>query len=251
MAGNTQTGQQSQQRTKTTGYGRTRNESADERLNALLSDYDRVTKSLGSAKRQLRNHRLSYMAAIVIIALDCWFSFQVLSGAGGSTQMALGLTLLIAATQWQVNAAIFNRRIVNLLTPDKNRDGHISVSEWCRWGFVIVIIVAVYVINVGTNMIGVDGAGLGSLAFAIPGVPEWAWIANLTTFFLSSLLCFGDELINVIADDNIAALKRSIPDLQHQQAVLDARVRSAQAFREELMNQAEDHGMRRATNFRI
>ena len=44
--------------------------------------------------------------------------------------MAIGLTLLIAATQWQVNTAIFNRRITAFSRPDRNRDGPISVSEW-------------------------------------------------------------------------------------------------------------------------
>ena len=46
----------------------------------------------------------------------------------------------------------------------------------------------------------------------------------MTASFFATLLCFGDELINVLADDNVASLKRRIPDLQSQQAVLDARV---------------------------
>ncbi|MGI8935690.1 MAG: hypothetical protein ACR2FS_16615 [Phormidesmis sp.] len=65
------------------------------------------------------------------------------------------------------------------------------------------------------------------------------------------MLCFGDELINVIADDNKASLKRRIPDLQNQQAILDARVREAQAFRDELMQNAEEQGMRRGANYQI
>ncbi len=236
-----------QQKTTTTVRGST----ADDRVDYLLSDYDRVTKSLDSAKRQLRLHRLSYLVSIVILGLDSWFSFDVLNSFGDSPQMALGLTLLIAATQWQVNVAIFNRRIGSFLTPDKNQDGTITVSEWCRWGFLVVIIAAVYALNVGTNMIGVDGRGLGSIAFSVPGVPDWAWIANLTAFFFATLLCFGDELINVIADDNKASLKRRIPDLQNQQAILDARVREAQAFRDELMQNAEEQGMRRGANYQI
>ena len=145
-----------------------RQQTADDRVNYLLSDYDRVTKSLESAKRQLRLHKVSYLASIAILLLDSWFSFNVLNGAGDSPQMAIGLTLLIAATQWQVNTAIFNRRIGSFLSPDKNRDGYISKSEWARWGFMVVIVVAVYALNVGTNMIGVDGRGLGSLVFAVP-----------------------------------------------------------------------------------
>ena len=54
-----------------------------------------------------------------------------------------------------------------------------------------------------------------------------------------------------MADDNKASLKRRIPDLQNQQAILDARVREAKAFREELMNQAEEQGVRRGANYRI
>lgn len=227
------------------------NSTADERVDKLLSDYDRVTKSLDSAKRQLRLHRLCYVISIVILALDSWFSFDVLNTFGSSVQMALGLTLLIGATQWQVNTAIFNRRIGGFLTPDKDKDGTITVSEWIRWGFLIVIVLAVYALNVGTNMIGVDGRGLGAIAFAVPGIPEWTWIANLTAFFFATLLCFGDELINVMADDNKASLKRRIPDLQNQQAILDARVTEAIAFRRELMQQAEEQGVRRAANHRI
>ena len=56
---------------------------ADERVNFLLSDYDRVTKSLESAKRQLRLHKITYACSIAIVCLDCWFSFNVLNGAGG------------------------------------------------------------------------------------------------------------------------------------------------------------------------
>lgn len=230
---------------------RTTSNTADDRVAFLLSDYDRVTKSLDSAKRQLRLHRLCYAISIVILALDSWFSFDVLNTFGSSPQMALGLTLLIAATQWQVNTAIFNRRIGGFLTPDKDRDGNITASEWCRWGCLVVIVLAVYALNVGTNMIGVDGRGLGAIAFAVPGVPEWNWIANLTAFFFATLLCFGDELINVMADDNKASLKRRIPDLENQQAVLDARVREAKAFREELLQQAEEQGIRRGANYRI
>lgn len=226
-------------------------QTADDRVNYLLSDYDRVTKSLESAKRQLRLHRVSYLASIGILLLDSWFSFDVLNGAGDSPQMAIGLTLLIAATQWQVNMAIFNRRIGSFLSPDKNRDGHISASEWARWGFMVTIVVAVYALNVGTNMIGVDGRGLGSLVYAVPGVPDWGWLASVTAFFFATLLCFGDELINVLADDNKASLKRRIPDLQNQQAVLDARVREAQAFREQLLESAEEQGTRRGANYRI
>lgn len=232
-----------------TGYGP--NSSADERVNYLLSDYDRVTKSLESAKRQLRLHKLSHFAALAIVGLDSWFSYDVLMGAGDSVQMAIGLTILIAVTQWQVNTAIFNRRITGFLSPDKNRDGTVTKSEWIRWGFMITIIVSVYALNVGTNMIGVDSKGLGSLVFSVPGVPEWSWLAVLTSFFFASLLCFGDELINVLADDNRASLKRRIPDLQNQQAVLDARVREAQAFREQLMASAEEQGTRRGANYRI
>ena len=224
---------------------------ADERVNYLLSDYDKVTKSLESAKRQLKMHKLTYGCSLAIIALDSWFSFDVINDAGRSIQMAIALTLLIFATQWQVNTAIFNRRIAGFLTPDKNRDGVISISEWCRWGFMITIVAAVYALNVGTNMIGVDGQGLGSLVYSVPGVPDWGWLAPLTAFFFATLLCFGDELINVLADDNVASLKRRIPDLQNQQAVLDARVREAQAFRDELMNQAEEQGMRRGSQYRI
>ena len=224
---------------------------ADERVNFLLSDYDRVTKSLESAKRQLRLHKITYACSIAIVCLDCWFSFNVLNGAGGSVQMAIALTLLIFATQWQVNTAIFNRRIAGFLSPDKNRDGVISISEWARWGFLITIVSAVYILNVGTNMIGVDGVGLGSLVFSVPGVPQWDWLASLTAFFFATLLCFGDELINVLADDNVASLKRRIPDLQNQQAVLDGRVREAQAFREQLLANAEEQGARRGANYRI
>ena len=132
---------------------------ADERVNYLLSDYDRVTKSLSSARRQLRFHRVCHLAALAILVLDSWFSYDVLNSAGDSPQMAIGLTLLIAATQWQVNTAIFNRRISSFLSPDKNKDGTITMSEWARWGFMIIIVLAVYALNVGTNMIGVDGLG--------------------------------------------------------------------------------------------
>ena len=242
--------------TKTTSPAHTlgsarQGKTADDRVNYLLSDYDRVTKSLESAQRQLRLHKISHIAAFAIMALDSWFSFDVLMSAGGSQQMAIGLTILIAVTQWQVNTAIFNRRITGFLTPDRNRDGTITVGEWVRWGFMITIILSVYIINVGTNMIGVDGWGLGSLVFAVPGVPEWGWLAALTAFFFATLLCFGDELINVMADDNSASLKRRIPDLQNQQAVLDARVREAQSFRESVMGAAEEAGARRGANYRI
>ena len=241
-------------RTQPSSYdngSRRSNKTADERVNYLLSDYDRVTKSLESAKRQLRIHRVCYLASIAILILDSWFSYDVLNSAGDSPQMAIGLTLLIAATQWQVNTAIFNRRIGSFLSPDKNKDGTISASEWTRWAFIIIVVLAVYALNVGTNMIGVDGLGLGSLVYAVPGVPEWRWLAALTAFFFATLLCFGDELINVLADDNKASLKRRIPDLQNQQAVLDARVREAQAFRQQLLENAEEQGTRRGANFRI
>ena len=71
---------------------------ADDRVNYLLSDYDRVTKSLESAKRQLRLHKITYACSIAIVCLDCWFSFNVLNDAGGSSQMAIALTLLGVAS---------------------------------------------------------------------------------------------------------------------------------------------------------
>lgn len=228
-----------------------RHQSADDRVNYLLSDYDRVTKSLESANRQLRMHRLAYFASIAIMLLDSWFSYEVLYNASESQQMALGLTLLIAATQWQVNTAIFNRRIGTFLTPDRNGDGNVSMQEWGRWGFIITIVVSVYVLNVGTNMIGVNAIGLGSLAWRVPGVPDANWIAAACAFFFATLLCFGDELINVLADDNQAALKRRIPDLKSEKAVLDGRLREANAFRDALMQQAKDSGYRRGSNYRI
>jgi len=39
--------------------------------------------------------------------------------------------------------------------------------------------------------------------------------------------------------------------LQNQQAVLDGRVREAQAFREQLLANAEEQGARRGANYRI
>ncbi|MEO0373241.1 MAG: hypothetical protein AAF329_01180 [Cyanobacteria bacterium P01_A01_bin.17] len=225
--------------------------SANERVNYLLGDYDRVTKSLDSAKRQLKIHKLCHFAAIVIVCLDSYFSYTVLSGAGQQPWFSLALSLFICAVQWQVNMAIFNRRFAQFIAIDRNRDGQVTASEWIRWGFVMLFVMAAYLLNIGTNMIGVDGYGLGSLAFAVPGIPEWQWIAAVTTFFFSALLCFGDELIHMLADDNTAALKRRIPDLQNQQAVLDARLTEAQAFRAELLNHAEDQGMRRGADYRI
>lgn len=224
---------------------------ANERVEYLLTDYDRVTKSLESAKRQLRFHRFCHFAAIAIIGLDSWFSYTVMEEASDNAGFAIAMALLIGATQWQVNTAIFNRRFVSFISPDKNRDGNITASEWARWGFLITVVAAVYALNIGTNMIGVDGQGLGSLAYAVPGIPDWRWIATLTAFFFSALLCFGDELIHMLADDNKAALKRRIPDLENQQAILDARLHEARAFREELLNHAEEQGMRRGANYRI
>lgn len=228
-----------------------RRNTADDRLNGLLSDYDRVTKNLESAKRQLRMHKLSYAAALGIMALDSWFSYEVIFRFSDSQQMALGLMLLIFAVQWQVNNSIFNRRIGAFLSPDRNGDGDITAGEWVRWGFIVTIVVAVYCLNVGTNMIGVDTIGLGSMVFAVPGVPEWAWLASLCAFFFATLLCFGDELIGVLTDDNKAALKRKIPDLENQQAVLDARLKEARAFRQQLMERAEEQGYRRGADYRL
>lgn len=225
--------------------------SADQRVNYLLGDYDRVTKSLDSAKRQLRVHKLCHFAAVAIVCLDSYFSYTVLSTAGQQPWFSVALSLFICAVQWQVNMAIFNRRFAQFIAIDKDQDGQVTKSEWIRWIFVMVFVLAAYVLNIGTNMIGVDGYGLGSLAYAVPGMPDWGWIAVLATFFFSTLLCFGDELIHMLADDNTAALKRRIPDLQNQQAILDARLTEAQAFRNELMNHAEEQGMRRGTAYQI
>ena len=225
--------------------------SANDRVGYLLDDYDRVTSSLDAANRQLHIHRFCRFAAIAIVILDGYFSYNVLAGSGREPWLSAGLSLFICSVQLQVNMALFNRRLYKLIALDRNGDGKIDPSEWARWGATIIAIGSGYALNIGTNMIGVDGYGLGSLAFLIPGVPERAWIAALTTFFFSTLLCFGDELIQVLADDNTAALKRRIPDLQNQQAVLDARLKEARAFRTQLMTQAESEGMKRGTDYRI
>lgn len=248
MPGTTRNQQQQQQRYTTRS---TQVSSADDRVNYLLNDYDRVTKSLDSAQRQLKIHKVCHFAAFAIVLLDSYFSYTVLAGAGQQPWFSIGLTIFICSIQWQVNMAIFNRRFGQFIALDKNRDGVVTASERLRWAFVVFFVAAAYVLNIGTNMIGVDGYGLGSLAFSIPGVPEAQWVAALTALLFSTLLCFGDELIHMLADDNAAALKRRIPDLQNQQAVIDARLSEARAFRSELMSQAEDQGMRRGADYRI
>lgn len=225
--------------------------SANERVDYLLNDYDKVTSSLEAANRQLRIHKFCRFAALVIILLDGFFSYNVLSGSGRDPWLAVGLTLFICAVQLQVNMALFSRRATTLFRLDKNGDGKVEASEWIRFGAIVTAVVAGYVLNIGTNMIGADGLGLGSLAFSIPGVPERPWVAALAMFLFSTLLCFGDELINVLVDDNSAALKRRIPDLQNQQAVIDARLKEARAFRTQLMSQAESEGMKRGADYRI
>ncbi len=222
-----------------------------ERVNRLWRGHRRYMKSLKIAQRKIRMLRLVRFIAWGLIFFDAWFSYRVILMFSESQEFALFSAFFIGTLQWLISNAIFTRSLGAFMTIDKDGDGRVSFSEGLRWTITTSAIITAYSLDILTNVIGVNATGLGGIALAIPGIPDWGWLATVSAYLFAALLCFGDEILQYLADDAIADLEEEIPALRERAAILEARLTSAGEFSQVLLDRAAEDGRSRGQSYRI
>lgn len=220
-------------------------------FNALWSAHKRNEKTLKGAKRKIKMLRFMRFVAWALIGFDAWFSYNVILVFSDSQEFALFAAVFIAAVQWIISNAIFTRTMGDFMRIDKDGDGNASFAEWTRWGITALAILSAYGLDIVTNVVGVDELGFGALLLAVPGVPDYGFIAVAFTYLFAALLCFGDEILQYLADDAMAHIERELPRLKQDNALLEAQMRKAGAFGETVIHRAEEEGQKAGANARI
>lgn len=222
-----------------------------DRVNKLWRSHRRYMKSLKTAKRKIRMLKLVRFIAWGLIFFDAWFSYNVILTFSDSQEFALFSSFFIATLQWVISNAIFTRSLGSFMAIDKDKDGHVSFSEALRWGITATAVVVAYVGDIITNVIGIDARGLGGLALAIPGIPDWDILALICAYLFAALLCFGDEILQYLADDTIADIEEEIPQLKERAAIIEAKLAAAGEFSDALIDRAAESGRQRGLQYRI
>lgn len=222
-----------------------------DRINRLWRSHRRYMKSLKTAQRKIRMLRLVRFIAWGLIFFDAWFSYRVILTFSESQEFALFSAFFIGTLQWLISNAIFTRSLGAFMAIDQDGDGRVSFSELLRWGITVSAIITAYGLDILTNVIGINAVGLGGIALAIPGVPDWAWLATLSAYLFAGLLCFGDEILQYLADDAIADLEEEIPLLKERAAILEARLTAAGEFSAVLLDRASQEGRAKGQAYKI
>lgn len=231
-------------------------------LTELAYECDRSIRSYSAAKRRLRIWKLFYVGALLTIYYNTRFSYEAFLTYSGSQQLSIGVALLTCLIQIAVNAAIFSNNVGKILRFDINGNGKTEWYEYIGSVLLCAAIISVYLLDIGTNLLGVDQTGMEEMGVALGQiflrmVPEFAmpilgpivlFLASLFSLAVSILLCLGDEILTVIADRLISLTERSLPELKKAQGILERRLEKANGFHEQITQNARQEGIKEAAN---
>ncbi|MEM9116892.1 MAG: hypothetical protein AAGD09_03305 [Cyanobacteria bacterium P01_F01_bin.56] len=219
----------------------------DSHLLKLAYESDKTLRSLEDAKKRIEILKILRYGAWIIIAADVWFTYQAVLTYSESDTMAMSVALIVGAVQVVVNMAIFSQQLGPLLRGDLNNDG---VSEWYEKlaaFFILSIVVGCYLLNIGTNMLGIDADGVSRMGVDLAAllinllpsflsflVPILQAIAPLFSLALATGICLADEVVVLLCDRMIATTTNALPDLQKAHSHQERRSRKAQGYAEYL-----------------
>ncbi|MEO1096073.1 MAG: hypothetical protein AAFX01_14375 [Cyanobacteria bacterium J06638_28] len=229
----------------------------DNYLTELSYDCDKSLRSLEAAERRLKIWHLFYIGSLATIYFNTRFSYEAFLTYSDSQDLAIGVAILTCLVQVAVNAAIFSGNLGKILKFDLNGNG---TKEWYEHiGSVLMCacIASVYLLDIGTNLLGVNQTGLQEMGVAlgqifltmVPGFvmpilgPVVLWLSSLFSLAISVLLCLGDEILTIIADVLISLTKRSIPELRKAQGIYERRLEKAKGYYEAVIKGAHEQGV--------
>jgi hypothetical protein len=235
-------------------------------LNQLAAEHDASLRDIKAAKRRLIVFRFLYVASVLIIIWDARFTYESFNTYMENQNLAFGISLLIGAVQIAVNACVFTGNAKKVFQIDFDRNGKVDWYDYIGIFLLIFAAFCLYVVNIGTNLLGTNmygGMEMGvaiAQAFTIPleqNLPFLAGFLNPVITLLGSLfplacatfLCLGDELITILADRLIALTRKSIPELRKAEAILKRRMEKARGFEEALAKGGYDQGKQEGATF--
>lgn len=171
------------------------------------------TMTYQAAVRKRRMFKMGKRVAMGLIFFDAWVSYTVIRELSGSSTFAIAMAAGIGVSQWIVSEALFGARFSNFFTLDANMDGSVSLDERFKFGVKIVAFIALYFIDIITNISSIDGFNFGRLIWAVPGVPKTQQSAYIFSLLCAVLLTFLDELIMVVIDGSEDAVEAQMPNL--------------------------------------
>lgn len=239
---------------------------------AISAERNRSIRNLEYAYVRINIYKAVFVAGYVVLFFNGFFTYTSARSFLNNNDIAIGLTIIITAVQIVVNGALFSGGLKSfqLLTMDFNGDGKISPLERLLGGIFISAIVGCYLLDIGTNLLGVDvrggqemGVGIGvALLNILEGVGVWDWLLSIIRFalmlignavplFCAALLCVGDELCTLLSEREIHRIQQTIPDLKQSRYILNKRLESADAFGRGLAEQSVDQAHKRGLNYRV
>ena len=223
----------------------------DRRSNALNEDFDAYVSQMSSCTVTMRNlnrkERMVWVCRVCAYGLligDAYFSFWAMTQAGGNVALALIAAVAIGCVQWAVATALFDRSVSELFKLDRNGDGRIAPWEVVRYAFIVIPAGFVYYLDAATNALGVDRVGLGN-ALLFPFANPAPWQAEAATWVLSIFIMMADEIIHVFVDPIQKHIDTQKPMTRRRYAKLQAQEREVTAYRQTLLNRAEEIGNKR------
>lgn len=234
-----------------TSYTRRSNAPTEAQLNEMLMAHRRFCRSYEQCRRKMKAYRAFKYLAWMLFAGDIYFTYQGVSLYSGSVEFGLFSAVAVGALQWAASESLLTRSLRDLLEVDKNRDGKVSIDEWCRWGITIGSLIMAYGLDLATNLMAIDAGALGRIPFKIANIPSNGFMVNLMALFICLALVFSDEMIHNLADNRLAQLAAEEPELKRQAAVLQARINKATGFSFEVLTKAEEAGRSEGRNYKI
>lgn len=242
----------------------------DAAFQAMITERNKTLRSIGFAKLRMNVYKGVFIAGFFVLLWNASFTYTSLVNFLNNVDQALGITVLITAVQIIVNASFFSGSLRSFQLFDLNGDGKITPLEMLISAIFLIGIGGSYLLDIGTNLLGVDVIGAQELGLGIGGafltmfqgmgLPNivirivnafFMVLASLVPLFCAFLLCIGDELCTILAEREISRIQATLPDLKRAKAILDKRIRDADAFSQGVGSQSSDGAWKQGVNFRI
>lgn len=249
-------------------------------LQAMITERNRTLRSLSYAKLRIDLYKGVFIAGFFVLLWNASFTYTSARNFLNNADLAIGLTVIITAVQIVVNGAFFSGSLNTFNLLDLNGDGKVTRMEKAIGGLFLAGIASCYILDIGTNLLGVDirgaqemGTGIASAFLAMfdgvnmPELPDWInegisilvriigfifmIVAAFTPLACATLLCIGDELCTILSEREISKIQATLPDLRRSKAILDKRIRDADAFTAGLNSQSSDASWKEGANFKI
>lgn len=222
----------------------TRSASLNQDFDAFVSQMSACTVTMRNLNRKERMVWICRICAYGLLIGDAYFSFWAMTQAGRNAVLAFIAAVAIGCVQWAVATCLFDRSVGALFEIDVNKDGKIAPWEWVRIVFIVVAAAFVYYLDAATNSLGVDRVGLGN-ALLFPFANPAPWQSEAATWILSIFLMMADETIHVFLDPIQRHIDTQKPITRRRYAKLQAQEREVTAYRQAMIERAEEVGRKR------